>query len=634
MPDITANAPDGTKHVFPDGTDPAVIDRAMKQYITGGTAATGQPDQDVFQRHARGTNPALTKWASENPQAAEEDRQGVTRGAWENIGNLATGLVDAGKQVMFPKGANEWERLKDIWGNVVQKPLEGEQQKAQQTQGAESFGHSLASYVPILGPMASGAGEAFGRRDVGGGAVLGGASLLGARGAGAVDEGLTAKVSDAEKAIHRNLAIDKGKVSVVNDMVRKPLAMLHERVMGQKGEISQSVNSVLSADEMDMQAKSNQMGFVDTTKAVGKARAVLGNTMKALPEGAENQILRAESRPMIPLREAKSFATDVGGAAAALERAGKYREAAALNALYDGLRDATTARAQELGAPQAKLWQHYIDETRTYKGMQGGLLGELVDEPNHTTALTKLIDPKRAAEAGEIKEALDKYGIDSKSFSKAQQLGVDLNRYSQETKANFFGKLKAIIKHPLTAGPAAVGAAAVGGASGVPGLGFVLPIIVAGKVANMLDAADMAKLLKEIQKTTAAGSERVGPPLEGPIDKPAPPSAGPQSPPSAPPGGWKGGINPSGVEQTLRPVSTADKIQALRVENSHLKDRLRVAGEGIYSDEEVQQAEKRMQENADMIKDLASKEKAEAKSAPKKAAKASILERIKAEEAQ
>src|SRR5277367_1944597 len=40
MPDITANAPDGTKHVFPDGTDPTVIDRVMKQYITGGPSTT------------------------------------------------------------------------------------------------------------------------------------------------------------------------------------------------------------------------------------------------------------------------------------------------------------------------------------------------------------------------------------------------------------------------------------------------------------------------------------------------------------------------------------------------------------------------------------------------------------------
>jgi len=169
----------------------------------------------------------------------------------------------------------------------------------------------------------------------------------------AIDEGLKAKISASEKLIHRNLAIDKGKVSVVNDMLRKPLAMLNERIMGPNGEISQSVNSVLSADEMDMQSKGNQTGFVDVSKAAGAARDVMGKTMKALPEGAEGQILRAESRPMIPLREAKSFTTDVGRDAAALERAGKFREAAALNALYDGLHKATGDRAQELGTQQA-----------------------------------------------------------------------------------------------------------------------------------------------------------------------------------------------------------------------------------------------------------------------------------------
>jgi hypothetical protein len=35
MPDIQAQAPDGSVHVFPNGTDPAIIDRTMKDYITG-----------------------------------------------------------------------------------------------------------------------------------------------------------------------------------------------------------------------------------------------------------------------------------------------------------------------------------------------------------------------------------------------------------------------------------------------------------------------------------------------------------------------------------------------------------------------------------------------------------------------
>jgi hypothetical protein len=49
MPDITATAPDGTTHSFPDGTDPAVVDRVMKAYITGKnkpvTASTTTPSK-------------------------------------------------------------------------------------------------------------------------------------------------------------------------------------------------------------------------------------------------------------------------------------------------------------------------------------------------------------------------------------------------------------------------------------------------------------------------------------------------------------------------------------------------------------------------------------------------------------
>lgn len=43
MPDITAIAADGTQHVFPDNTDPAIVDRVMKQYSQ--TAVNIAPSQ-------------------------------------------------------------------------------------------------------------------------------------------------------------------------------------------------------------------------------------------------------------------------------------------------------------------------------------------------------------------------------------------------------------------------------------------------------------------------------------------------------------------------------------------------------------------------------------------------------------
>src|SRR4029077_21250598 len=93
-------------------------------------------------------------------------------------------------------------------------------------------------------------------------------------------------------------------------------------------------------------------------------------------------------------------------------------------------------------------------------------------------------------------------------------------------------------------------------------------------------------------------SERTGPPLEGPM---AP------NVPRGTPGGWKGGINAAGMEASIKPASTADQIKSLLVDNQKIKQQMRVAGEGVFSEEEVQQAEKRMQENADIIKELKGK---------------------------
>src|SRR5277367_5274451 len=67
----------------------------------------GQSEAEVNQRHARGTLPSVNKWASENPQAAEESRQGIYRGAGNALDDLTQGAIGMGKQVLFPKGNTE-----------------------------------------------------------------------------------------------------------------------------------------------------------------------------------------------------------------------------------------------------------------------------------------------------------------------------------------------------------------------------------------------------------------------------------------------------------------------------------------------------------------------------------------------
>jgi len=512
MPDITANAPDGTKHIFPDGTDPAVIDRVMKQYITGSAQpstpqqpGTGRPDEPGAYQTRRG-GPILN--ANNSPL-----REGALA-AERSLGiSNPTSAVDALKQA----GGSAWDFLKKSAG----EPFEG--MTAMDALDPVNVGVRTAAVVPnvvargvegIAGGIESGGKDLYQGLQRGDtrSAAAGMGTLLATRAMTPMDEGLKANVTEAGKAIQRHLAIDQGKVRVVNDMVRQPLARLDAAVTN---EIGKSVQQAVQADEMDMQTKGTKTGMVDVSKASAAARDKIGQTAKEVSNLGDTLITRGESQPMMNLRDAKSYTTDVGRAAAAARRAGNLREATALDSLYDGLHSATKDRATDLG--QGKIWQHYIDETRNYKNMQGGLLGELTDEPIHAKALNKLTDPARATEAAEISKALDKYGIDPAQFDKAKSLGVDLNRYSQETKANFMGKIKAIVKHPMLAGGATIGASAVGSASGIPVMGLVLPIIVAGKVANMLDASSLKGLLADIQKETGPTSGQVNAPLEGPM---------------------------------------------------------------------------------------------------------------------
>ena len=63
----------------------------------------------------------------------------------------------------------------------------------------------------------------------------------------------------------------------------------------------------------------------------------------------------------------------------------------------------------------------------------------------------------------------------------------------------------------------------------------------------------------------------------------------------------KGGINPAGYEASLKPVSGAQKAQALRTESSEIQDRMR---KSQLSDEEKAQGERRLRENEEAIKEF------------------------------
>jgi hypothetical protein len=384
--------------------------------------------------------------------------------------------------------------------------------------------HAMASSFTSASGLPDKPGEGFSTPDpakmLGAGAmILGGSDKLPA------GEHITA----ASKLLERQIALNKGRVGLVNS-ARNSAHLLENAVTGETGEVGKHAQAVIAADKLDL-ARSQSEGKVSTVGATKAAQDVMDKTKLGGVAGgyAAN----------MPLDSAKALITQLGREASKLERTGKRPEAAATWAEYDGLRKATQERADALGKDYGRSWKHYIDEFHNYVQLKKGVFGDILEEPNHTSVLTKLTSGDVAAQIPEIKQWYKKYGVPTDSLDYAIKQGQQLAELSKQSSNAFIGKIRAIMKHPVLAGSAAAGAAVAGHATGVPGMGFVLPLIVAGKVAGILDTAQMTKLLREISKKVGPEAERVTP-------EPAGPQPLPQQPP---PGSAAGPATTGGTER-------------------------------------------------------------------------------------
>lgn len=143
------------------GQQEAYRQRMHNQAVTTRNAEPGQ-----FEKQARG-----------------EPYYGFTpRNIAKNVGALAEGAYGMGKEILFPEGRTERERMGDIYQKLVKGPAEEEMRKAGQTEGIESLGHRAAAELPFFGPnVAAPLGEQIGRRDIGGAAAQVGAAYLGGK---------------------------------------------------------------------------------------------------------------------------------------------------------------------------------------------------------------------------------------------------------------------------------------------------------------------------------------------------------------------------------------------------------------------------------------------------------------------
>jgi len=107
-------------------------------------------------------------------QAADADARGINRGdssipenygftpsnmagqAWQGTKELTSGLYEMGKDILFPPGATEAEKLKFLAHKYIIDPADEQERKAQTAASpSESVGHSIAAAIPLVGPWAA-----------------------------------------------------------------------------------------------------------------------------------------------------------------------------------------------------------------------------------------------------------------------------------------------------------------------------------------------------------------------------------------------------------------------------------------------------------------------------------------------
>lgn len=121
----------------------------------------------------------------------EQQPDPTTGTAYEGYARLGAGVKDAlGSAAHLPGGiyhavtdpASTPEEMASVQhggglslaiNRMVGKPMQAEQQKANQTTGLESAGHRVAGALPFIGPFAGQAGQAIGQDPLRGGAELG-----------------------------------------------------------------------------------------------------------------------------------------------------------------------------------------------------------------------------------------------------------------------------------------------------------------------------------------------------------------------------------------------------------------------------------------------------------------------------
>jgi hypothetical protein len=132
----------------------------------------------------------------------------------EGIKQLGSSLYGMGKDILFPEGETEADKLKFLAHKYITDPADREQILARNAKTPwESLGHSIAQSLPLVGPWAASLGEQAGTGDVGGALAKGGTQVAAVKAAPTLLKGTKVAAGMAREAIGEKIHTPEGDLT-------------------------------------------------------------------------------------------------------------------------------------------------------------------------------------------------------------------------------------------------------------------------------------------------------------------------------------------------------------------------------------------------------------------------------------
>lgn len=176
-------------------------------------------DWQVASEKAAPKAPPPGAWEVASEKSATPENYGFTAGhmakqGWEGLKQLGSSLDEMAKDLVFPKGATEGDKLKYLANKYILDPADREEVLAKNAPDAlTSIGHSIAQSIPLVGPWAASLGEQAGTGDVGGAAARGATQVAAIKAAPAILKGTKVAAGMAQDAIGESIHTPEGELT-------------------------------------------------------------------------------------------------------------------------------------------------------------------------------------------------------------------------------------------------------------------------------------------------------------------------------------------------------------------------------------------------------------------------------------